>query len=50
MPKNKERTNYRDAGNGQYVSPEYAKKHPATTVKETDRVPTNRKPTPKKKK
>ncbi len=38
---------YRDAGTGQYVSEEYAKKNPKTTVKETDKKST---PTPKKKK
>jgi len=38
---------YRDAGTGQYVSEEYAKKNPKTTVKETDKKST---PAPKKKK
>lgn len=28
---------YRDAGSGQYVKPGYAKTHPKTTVKETDK-------------
>ena len=40
------RTNYRDAGTGQYVKKSYADKHPKTTVKETDKI----KPKPKKKK
>lgn len=30
-------TKYRDAKDGQYVTKEYAQKHPATTVKETDK-------------
>jgi hypothetical protein len=48
MPKNKTRTNYRNAGTGEYTSEDYAKKHPKTTVKETDRVTTKKKPTSKK--
>ncbi len=36
---------YRDAESGQYVKESYAKKHPKTTVKETDKPtkPTNKK-------
>ena len=44
MPKKKTRTNYRSAVNGKYVPESYAKKHPKTTVKETDKVRTTRKP------
>lgn len=36
------KTNYRDAGNGRYVTETYAKKHPGTTVKETDKVTTKK--------
>lgn len=39
------KVNYRSAKTGQYVKEDYAKKHPATTVKETEK-----KPAPKKKK
>lgn len=35
--KNNSTTRYRSAKNGQYVKPGYAKKHPNTTVKETDK-------------
>lgn len=35
--KPKEPPKYRDAGSGQYVTEDYAKKHPKTTVKETDK-------------
>lgn len=38
---------YRDAGTGQYVTEEFAKKNPKTTVKETDKKQTS---APKKKK
>jgi hypothetical protein len=31
-------THHRSAKTGQYVSENYAKKHPNTTVKETDKV------------
>ena len=34
---------YRRADNGQYTTPEYAKRHPRTTVWETDNPP-KRKP------
>ena len=34
----KTKTNYRDAGDGKFVTETYAKKHPQTTVKETDKV------------
>ena len=50
MPKDKTRTNYRDAKTGQYTTEKDAKKHPATTVKETDRILSKRKPTSKKRK
>lgn len=33
----KDQTHYRDAGTGQYVTKQYADKHPKTTVKETDK-------------
>lgn len=47
MPKNEKKIeHYRDAKTGEYVTPEYAKKHPSTTVKETDKIKT---PSPKKK-
>jgi len=29
---------HRDAGSGEYVSENYAKKHPKTTVTETDKI------------
>ena len=49
MPaKIKIRINYRRVDTGVYVTEEYAKKHPHSTVKETDRVPSTKKP-PKKK-
>lgn len=31
---------FRDAGTGHYVTEEFAKKNPKTTVKETDKKPT----------
>lgn len=40
---------YRRADNGQYTTEEYAKNHPKTTVKETDKVTRKKKRTPKKK-
>jgi hypothetical protein len=45
----KTQTRYRDAITGKYVTEEYAKKHPKTTVKETDKVKRKKKRTPKKK-
>lgn len=42
--KPKESTRYRDAETGEYVTEDYAKKHPKTTVKEKDKI------TPPKKK
>lgn len=33
------RSNYRDAGSGQFVKKSYADKHPKTTVKETVKKP-----------
>ena len=35
MSKRKTRKGHRDAGTGQWVTPEYARKHPSTTVTET---------------
>ncbi|MFZ0533008.1 MAG: hypothetical protein WAM09_07480 [Anaerolineales bacterium] len=49
MPKDKTQTKYRDAGTGQYITKEYAKNHPKTTVKETNKVVTQKNPTSKKK-
>jgi hypothetical protein len=49
MPPKKTRITHRDAGTGQYVSGDYAEKHPKTTVKETNKVVTQKKPTSKKK-
>ena len=40
---------HRSAKTGLYVTEEYAKKHPTTTVKETDKVTRKKKRTPKKK-
>lgn len=40
--KTKTSTRYRRADTGQYTTEEYAKKHPKTTVKETDKVPRKR--------
>lgn len=37
-PKPKTTTRYRRADTGQYTTEEYARKHPKTTVKETDKV------------
>ncbi len=37
MPKGKT-TKYRSSKTGEYVSKEYANKHPSTTVKETDKA------------
>lgn len=36
--KSETRTNYRSAVSGRYVKEGYAKTHPKTTVKETDKV------------
>jgi hypothetical protein len=47
--KTKTQTRYRDAVTGQYVTEDYAKKHKRTTVKETDKVTSKKKPSPKKK-
>lgn len=38
MAKTKPTTRYRRADTGRYTTKEYAKKHPKTTVKETDKV------------
>jgi hypothetical protein len=48
MPKTK--TSYRRADTGEYTTKSYAKKHPKTTVKETDRIPSTKKKTPSKNK
>ncbi len=50
MSPTKTRTNYRRADTGVYVTPEYAKEHPKTTVKETDKVVPPKKPASPKKK
>ncbi len=50
MPKTKNKTTYRRADTGVYTTEDYAKKHPDTTVKETDQVVNKPKPAPKKKK
>lgn len=34
----KKQVRHRDAETGKYVTEEYAKKHPKTTVKETDTI------------
>jgi hypothetical protein len=49
MPKTKIKTTYRRADTGEYTTEQYAKKHPTTTVKETDQVVSKKKPSPKKK-
>ena len=49
MPKSKTQTTYRRADTGEYTNEDYAKKHPDTTVKETDKVGKKQKPRPKKK-
>ena len=36
-------TKFRDADKGRYTTEEYAKKHPKTTVKETDKIKTSTK-------
>jgi hypothetical protein len=41
---------YRRVDNGHYVTENYAKKHQATTVKETDKIVVKKKPSPGKKK
>ena len=47
MSNKNDQERYRRADNGQYTTEDYAKKHPKTTVKETDKKPT---PKPGKKK
>jgi hypothetical protein len=47
-PKKTQKVN-RDAGTGKFVSDEYAKHHPKTTVTETIQKPPTKKPGPKKK-
>jgi hypothetical protein len=42
-PKPKTRTRHRSAITGRYVTEHYAKRHPKTTVKETDKVVRKRK-------
>ena len=39
MAKEKKIIRHRDAEDGKYVTEEYAKKNPKTTVKETDKAP-----------
>ncbi|MFH0865780.1 MAG: multidrug transporter [Bacteroidota bacterium] len=43
MPKAKTVKRYRKAGDGQYTTKQYAEKHPKTTVKETDKIPSKKK-------
>ncbi len=38
MAKSKTQTRYRRADTGKYTTTTYAKKHPKTTVRETDKV------------
>jgi len=38
MTKLQKQIRHRDAGTGKYVTEEYAKRHPKTTVKETDKI------------
>lgn len=38
MAKEKKIERYRRADNGEYTTEEYAKKHPKTTVKETEKI------------
>ena len=38
MGKKTEKVSYRSAKDGRYVTKEYAKKHPDTTIKETDKI------------
>ena len=40
---------HRRADTGTYTTEKYAKEHPKTTVKETDKVPTHKKPSTNKK-
>jgi hypothetical protein len=49
MPKIKTKTSYRRVDDGKYTTEEYAKNHPTTTVKETDKVPVKKKSPSKKK-
>jgi hypothetical protein len=42
-------SHYRRADTGQYTTEQYAKKHPKTTVKETDPVVNKKKPSSGKK-
>jgi hypothetical protein len=42
----KTKINYRRADNGQYTTEQYAKRHPKTTVKESDRSEKGKKPSP----
>jgi hypothetical protein len=49
MPQKKVRITHRDAGTGRYVSENYARKHPKTTVNETNKITPKKKPSPKKK-
>jgi len=47
VTKRKTRTNYRRADTGEYTTPGYAKKHPNTTVRETDNISKWKKPVKK---
>jgi hypothetical protein len=44
MGTKKNRINYRRADNGKFTTEEYARRHPNTTVRETDKISTNKKP------
>jgi hypothetical protein len=49
MAARKTRITHRDAGTGRYVSEDYAKKHPKTTVSETNKISPEKQRSPKKK-
>jgi hypothetical protein len=49
MPAQKNQITHRSAITGQYVSENYAKKHPKTTVTETSKITPIKKPGTKKK-
>ena len=44
MAKTRKRTNYRSSITGRYIKPSTAKKHPKTSVRETDKVKSHKKP------
>ena len=49
MPPKKTQITRRDAGTGKFVTEEYAKDHPKTTVTETNKITPKSKPSQKKK-